>query len=71
MGFSRQEYCSGLPFPTAGDLLDPVIEHESLASPAMAGRFFTTVPPGNPYPIIGRPSKVSVDLRAQTLAILL
>ena len=46
MGFSRQEYWSGLPFPTAGDLLDPVIEHESLASPAMAGRFFTTVPPG-------------------------
>ena len=56
MGFSRQEYWSGLPFPTAGDLLDPVIEHESLASPAMAGRFFTTVPPGNPYPIIGRSS---------------
>ena len=43
MGFSRQEYWSGLPFPTAGDLLDPGIE---LASRALAGRFFTTEPLG-------------------------
>ena len=33
MGFSRQEYRSGLPFPTSGDLLDPGIEHMSLESP--------------------------------------
>ena len=38
MGFSRQEYWSGLPFPSLGDLLDPGIEP---VSPAMAGRFFT------------------------------
>ena len=42
MGFSKQEYCSSLPFPTAGDLPDPGIEPMSLASPALASRFFTT-----------------------------
>ena len=31
MGFSRQEYWSWLPFPSAGDLSNPGIEHESLA----------------------------------------
>ena len=42
MGFSRQEPWSGLPFPAPGDLPDPGIEPTSLASPALAGRFFTT-----------------------------
>ena len=42
MGLSRQEYWSGLPFPSPGDLPDPVIELVSLASPALAGGFFTT-----------------------------
>ena len=42
MGFSRQEYWSGLPFPPPGDLPDPGIEPLSLASPALAGRFLTT-----------------------------
>ena len=42
MGFSRQEYWSGLPFPPLGDLPDPGIEPMSLVSPTMAGRFFTT-----------------------------
>ena len=42
MGFSKQEYWSRLPFPTPGDLPDPEIEPMSLASPALAGRFFTT-----------------------------
>ena len=46
MGFSRQEYWSGLPFPTPGDLPDPGIEPASLVSPALAGGFFTTAPPG-------------------------
>ena len=45
MGFSRQEYWSGLPFPSPGDLSDPGIEP---ASPALAGGFFTTEPPGKP-----------------------
>ncbi|ELR48430.1 hypothetical protein M91_18432, partial [Bos mutus] len=42
MGFSRQEYCSGLPFPSPGDLPDPGIEPVSLRSLARAGGFFTT-----------------------------
>ena len=42
MGFSRQEYWSGLPFPSAGDLLDQGIEPASLA---LAGEFFTAEPP--------------------------
>ena len=42
MGFSRQEYWSGLPCPPPGDLPNPGIEPPSLKSPALAGRFFTT-----------------------------
>ena len=48
MEFSRQEYWSGLPFPTPGDLPEPGIKTASLASPALTGRFFTTMPPGKP-----------------------
>ena len=42
VGFSRQEYWSGLPCPSAGDLPDPGIEPASLMSPAVAGMFSTT-----------------------------
>ena len=42
MGFSWQDYCSGWPFPSPGDLPDPSIKPSSLASPALVGRFFTT-----------------------------
>ena len=42
MGFSRQEYWSGLPCPPPGDLSNPGIEPASPASPALAGGFFTT-----------------------------
>ena len=42
MGFSNQEYWSGLPFPSPGDLPDPGIKPASLSSPALAGGFFTT-----------------------------
>ena len=45
--FSRQEYRSGLPFPTPGDLPDLEIEPASLVSPSLAGSFFTTGPPGS------------------------
>ena len=41
MGFSRQEYWSGLPYPPPGDLPNPRIEPASLTSPALAGGFFT------------------------------
>ena len=52
MGFSRQEYWSGLPCPTPGDLPDPGIEPVSLMSPTLAGRFFTTQPQGSPLSTI-------------------
>ena len=42
MGFSRQEYWSGLPCPPPGDLPDPGTELLSLMSPALAGGLFTT-----------------------------
>ena len=45
MVFSRQEYWSGLPFPSPGNLPHTEIEP---ASPALTGRFFTTEPPGKP-----------------------
>ena len=41
MGFSKQEYWSGLPFPPLGNLFDPGIKPTSLGSPALEGRFFT------------------------------
>ena len=41
MGFSRQEYWSGLPCLSPGDLSDPGIEATSLMSPALAGGYFT------------------------------
>ena len=40
--FCRQEYCSGLPFPSPGDLPNPGIKAASPMSPALAGTFFTT-----------------------------
>ena len=42
MGFSRQEYWSGLPCTPPGDIPDPGIEPESLVSPALAAWLFTT-----------------------------
>ena len=43
MGFSRQEYWSGLPFASPGGLPDLGMD---LASPALAGGFFTAESPG-------------------------
>ena len=45
MGFPRQGHRSGFPFPSLGCLPDPGIEP---VSPALAGEFFTTEPPGKP-----------------------
>ena len=47
IGFSRQDYWSGLLFPPPGDLPDPRIEPEPLVFPALADGFFTIVSPGN------------------------
>ena len=49
MGFPRQEYWNGLPFPPPGDLPNPGIEP---TSPALAGGFFTTKPTGKPVLLI-------------------
>ena len=63
MDFPRQEYWSGLPFPSLGRLLNPRIEP---VSPALAGRFFTTEPPGKPRSII-MPTLVIMPLIISTL----
>ena len=47
-GISQQKHQSGLPFHPPGDLPGPGIEPISPASPALAGRFFTSEPPGKP-----------------------
>ena len=49
MGFPRQEYGVSLPFPSPGDLPNPGIKPMFLASPALAGRFFTTSATKQPY----------------------
>ena len=46
MGFSRQEYWSGLPFPSPGDLPDPGIKPRS---PTLQADALTSEPPGKPH----------------------
>ena len=57
MIFSRQEYWSGLPFPPPWDLPNPGTEH---ASPALAGGFFPTEPPGKPIKVYYMCSNFSI-----------
>ena len=52
MEFSRQEYGSGMPFLHPADLPDPGIEPTFPASPALAGRFITTVTTGEPLTLL-------------------
>ena len=59
MGLSRQEYWSGLPFSTLGDLPDPEDIRRSLTSPVFAGRFFTT----------GKPTHLSTEFHFQKLVL--
>ena len=62
MGFSRQEYWSGLPFPSPGDLPDPGIEP---GSPAFQADALTSEPPGKPYrtiALISHASKVMLNI---------
>ena len=56
MGFPRQEYFSGLPFPSPRDLPNPGIKPES---PALAGKFFTTEPAGKPQ-ALGRGGEIGI-----------
>ena len=67
MEFSRQEYWRGLPCPPPGGLPNPGIEPTSLESPALAGRFFTTAPPGKPLENQKPPLKKCILKRAQLL----
>ena len=48
LGISQDRILEWVPFPPAGDPPDPGIESVSLMSPTLAGRFFTTEPPGKP-----------------------
>ena len=59
MGFPRQEYCGGLPFPSSGDLPDLGIKP---TSPALVGSFFTTEPPGRElkYRVLVNTARVAV-----------
>ena len=54
MGSPRQEYWSGEPFPSPGDLPDPGIEP---VCPALVGRFITAGPPGKPL-LVGKTTKI-------------
>ena len=55
MGFSRQEYYNGLPFPLPGDLPDPGIESVSPVSPALQVDSLLAEPLGKPRWIQGPP----------------
>ena len=70
MGFCRQVYWSGLAAPSPGDFPDPSIEP---LSPVLAGRFFTTKPPGKPIwlwivVVIQSPSRVHLFVTPWTAA---
>ena len=55
MGFSRQEYWSGLAYPSPGDLPDPELETVSLEALALQADSFTTEPLGKPLDFITGP----------------
>ena len=57
MGFSRQEYWSGLPCPPPGVLPDPEIKPASLKSLALAGGFFTTSTTWEALHAVGNPAR--------------
>ena len=61
MGFSRQDYVSVLPFPSRGHVPDPGIEP---VSPALAGKFFATKPPGKSFYCV-HPRQISGTLCRQ------
>ena len=52
MKLPSQEYWSGFPFPTLGQIPDPGIRSMSATSPALPVGFFTTEPPGKPLHIL-------------------
>ena len=67
MGFSRQEYWSGLPYPPPGGLPNPRSKLESLMSPALAGWFFVISPPGKPLSMIAAAAAAAKSLQSGCL----
>ena len=67
MGFSRQEYWSGLPFPAPGDLPDPGIDPTSSVPPSLAGRFLITE--SLEKPIAQRTCSINVGWRDRCLSL--
>ena len=63
MGFSRQEYWSGLPFPSPGDLPDPGVKPKFLALLALASGCFTTMPPGKLISYIMKTKYLILELK--------
>ena len=55
MGFPRQEYWSGFPFPSPRDLPDPGIKP---LSPVLEGGFLTAEPPRKPYSLEANKTKI-------------
>ena len=66
MGFPKQVYWSGLPFPSPGDLPNSGIEPES---PALTGGFFTTEPPGSPEAWLGKHKECVLKFRGRCVII--
>ena len=66
MGFSRQEYWTGLPCSPLGDLPLPGIEPKSLMAPALAGGFFTTRASWEAPPCIDLPAKIPIYKKSPT-----
>ena len=66
LGFFKQEYWLGLPFPPPGDLPNPGIVITSPGSPALAGRFSATEPPGKPMTCL-RSHKQKLEPKADPL----
>ena len=64
MRFLKEEYWSGLPFSSPGDLSDPRIEP---TTPALVGGFFTTEPPGRPQYVESRNAKFICDENFESL----
>ena len=67
-GVFQAKYWSWLPFPTPEDLSDPRIESRSLESPALAGRFFITIPPEKP--IISTGLKKQIKLSPKNIMVI-
>ena len=63
MAFSRQEYWSGLPFPSPGDLLDQRIEPWS---PALQADALPSEPPGEPWSVGIEAKKVADNMEIET-----